>query len=84
MGFYNCSSAHCRSQRNITGSYIHIGFVADGFNHFHRGRDGFPRAMFGGLLEILRPNTHDHFLFGVILEMLRLFRRQVDREVAGP
>ena len=84
VGFYNCSSAHRRGQSNITGSHIHIGFVADGFNHLYRDRDGFPRAVFVGLLEILRPNAHDHFLFSVILKIFRLFRRQVEGEVAGP
>ena len=66
--------ANSRGQRHVAGSHIYVSFVTEWFKRFYRGRDGFPRAMFGGLLEILRPNTHDHFCFGVTLKKRSIFR----------
>ena len=75
VGFNLGSPANRRSQHHVAGSHIDIGFVTDRFNHLNRGRYGLARAVFSGPLEIFRPDAHNHFLFGVILKMLRLFRR---------
>ena len=60
VGFNFGSPADGRCQRYVAGRHIDIGFIADGFNHFHRGCDGFPWLVFRGPFEIFRPNADDH------------------------
>ena len=62
VGFYSGFAADSGNETETAGVEIHIGFIADGLDHFHGALKGFTRGVLAGDLEIFRSNA-DNDLF---------------------